>query len=283
MKEEEIAIQIKKKIGKKIGLASTSSFTQYFFKEFLDKYEIEFILTQTGKKQENLTEIEQWALKNKIPIISFDQLEEHLSKVECVILFSFGKIISKKHLETPKYGWVNIHPSKLPALRGSAPLQYSLLQGLKTSAITVMKMCEKMDAGDIIAQEKFEINENYNYSSLLNYLCISGPKFVFEAVDNYLEGKVQLVTQDHSKATYTHFITKKDHYVDGEEPEAVIAKIKAFGYVYLKLDNDYIKCFLARKYEEGGYININGVEPIYVQKPGKKMMHIRSFLNGWRK
>ena len=71
---------------------------------------------------------------------------------------AYGKILPKAFLEIPKYGCINVHPSKLPKYRGSAPIQWTVLNGDETTAVTTMYMNEKMDEGDILYQKAIDID-----------------------------------------------------------------------------------------------------------------------------
>jgi len=73
---------------------------------------------------------------------------------DLVCVVSYGVILPKSFLKIPKYGCINVHPSMLPKYRGSAPIQWAILNGDKTTGVTIMYLNEQMDAGDIILQTK---------------------------------------------------------------------------------------------------------------------------------
>src|SRR3989344_4061146 len=79
-----------------------------------------------------------------------------LSPDLCVVA-SYGKIIPKKYLEIPKYGFVNIHPSLLPKYRGPSPIQTAILNGETETGVTIMLVDAEMDHGHIIAVKKHQI------------------------------------------------------------------------------------------------------------------------------
>lgn len=278
----------------KIVLCGTPNFTINFFEEFLknkDKYLIIGVITRTPKeikKKLYHSDVAKWAIKNNLPLYEVDKINSSneirllLSDCDLVLVFAYGKIISQLLLDLPKFGWFNIHPSLLPRFRGAAPVQYALLNNIEESALTLMKMNAKMDEGDIIAQKRFFLNPFHNLYTVFFELGCWGPKWVEENLAFYLKNLISY-KQDHSQSSYSFLIKKEDYYVEQDCNDLILRKIKAFGYVFFYYDEVVIKCFVAKKYEEGDLLNINGIAPIFLQISGKKIMHIRVFLNGFRK
>ena len=292
---------------KRIALCGTPEFACKFF-DAVDNsrdYVVEFVITQCAKKKDRgyaLAEsaVATWARERKIECFEIDKiqggqsydkqdLEVKLVQVDCVLLFAFGKIIPLNWLQLPRMGWLNIHPSKLPLQRGPSPIQYSLLNGLKESALTLMLMDESMDTGNIIAQLPFDIREHHNATTLMREICVFGPAWVLENMKKYLDGKI-FPTAQQGQATYSKLITKEDYVVQATDTmNSVRAKIKAFGYVYFSQLE--LKCFACEfisccEAEGDGVFKIDvadgAIVPIYVQKDGKKIMHIRNYINGLR-
>ena len=107
---------------------------------------------------------------------------------DIILVIDFGQMIKEPVLSLPKYGCINIHPSLLPAYRGSAPLQRAIMDGLESTAITIFKLDSGMDSGPMLAQVKVEISPEDDYMSLLaksakigsdsliRHICEVGPK-----------------------------------------------------------------------------------------------------------
>ena len=87
-----------------------------------------------------------------------EELKRQNPDVICVV--AYGKILPKEVLEIPKYGCINVHGSLLPKYRGAAPIQWSILNGDKTTGVTTIYMDEGMDSGDMILKKEVEIGEN---------------------------------------------------------------------------------------------------------------------------
>lgn len=295
---------------KKIALCGTPEFVQYFFDKILesDKYDVQFVVTQkveqkTRGKDFNQSPIALWAAANGLEVFEVDKISDNaqsynfhelsakLANLDSVILFAFGKIIPDYWLGLPKQGWLNVHPSKLPISRGPSPIQYSIMHGLKNSSITLMRMNSKMDEGDIIAQLDFEIGKHETTGSLLRKICVIGPDWIIEKAYDYLIGKIK-PKQQNGLATYCNLINKADYIAKPNmSVSEAISKIKAFGHLIFKAEDFNlsvdIKCFAANALPcNDNWLQIKCADgwltPIFVQKPGKKLMHIKHFMNGYK-
>ena len=116
------------------------------------------------KKQIIYSEIKQIALANNFKLFQPHKLSEAANEIlneikpDLIITCSYGKIIPSIILNYPKYKCINIHPSLLPKYRGASPIQYAILNHDKVTGVTLMYMVEEMDAGDILFQEKINID-----------------------------------------------------------------------------------------------------------------------------
>ncbi len=130
-------------------------------------------------------------------IVNNKEFKEEIKALEpdlfCVV--SYGKLLPKSFLQIPKKGAINVHPSLLPKYRGAAPIQWAILNGDKTTGITIMYMNEKMDAGDIILQKEFEIDENETTGELWNRLSINGAQMLIDAIKQIENNTVSRVKQ----------------------------------------------------------------------------------------
>lgn len=170
-----------------------------------------------------------WAQENNTPAQhDYSSLEKQ--NADLFIVASFGRILPKTILEIPKHGTINVHPSLLPKLRGATPIQSAILFGEKETGTTIMLMNEKMDEGPILAQQKLEHPIlNTEYLILEKDLAKLSGEMLVEVIPKWLNGKIEPQPQDHSKATYTKIITKKDGEIDWNKPTEVIErKIRAF-------------------------------------------------------
>lgn len=140
------------------------------------------------------------------------------NKPDVGVLASYGKILSKEVLKIPKHGILNIHPSLLPKYRGASPAQAAILNGDQVTGVTIIKMDEKIDHGPIVAQFKEKIRPDDTAKSLYERLFETGAKVLLTILPAYLEDRIELRKQDHSKATYTKKLTRDDGKVDWTKP-----------------------------------------------------------------
>ncbi len=118
------------------------------------------------------------------------------------IVAAYGEIVKQHLLDMPKIACLNVHPSLLPKYRGATPIQSSLIAGDKETAVTIMQMVLKMDAGDIIKTVNVPIDENINYGDLDQLLSMKGAELLLQVIHEAEKGSLPHTPQDHSKATF---------------------------------------------------------------------------------
>jgi methionyl-tRNA formyltransferase len=142
---------------------------------------------------------------------------------------SYGKILPKALLGQESMTAFNVHPSALPKYRGATPIQAALLAGDATTAVTIMWMAPRMDAGDIALQVPVEIEPVENYGSLHDRLSEIGARTLLDALELLQRGELPRVAQQESAATYTRPIAKDDlelHFT--ETTHEVERRIRAY-------------------------------------------------------
>ena len=126
-----------------------------------------------------------------------DEFKDEIRALEpdLVVVVSYGIILPKSFLKIPKLGCINVHPSMLPKYRGSAPIQWAILNGDKTTGVTIMYLDEGMDSGDIIKQKEVEIDPDETTGDLWNRLSIIGSELLLECVNNIKNGIIERTPQ----------------------------------------------------------------------------------------
>lgn len=169
--------------------------------------------------------VKELALKYDIPVYqptkmkdgtALDMLKE--ADPELVIVVAYGKILPPEILHFPKYGCINIHASLLPELRGAAPIQWSILNGLKKTGVTSMQMDEGLDTGDMLLKDEIEITENMNAEELHDALSAMGAQVMEKTIEAALKGELKPEAQDHSKFTYASMLSKDLSPIDWSKP-----------------------------------------------------------------
>lgn len=183
------------------------------------------------------SQVKIWAEENGMKYLQPETLKNNSNlfsllfslSPDIIVAAAYGKIIPKEILEIPKRGALNVHPSLLPKLRGPSPIQSAILNGDKKTGVTIMLMNEKMDEGHILTNHELQITNNVTSEELEEELAKIGGKLLVETIPTWLAGKIQPTLQNHSKATYTKILTKKDGLINFNEPAEIIErKIRAF-------------------------------------------------------
>jgi methionyl-tRNA formyltransferase len=206
-----------------------------------EKYNVAAVFTQPDKKIGRKRSLEKspvkkLAEKNGIPVFDPPSLKnakisEEIAKLRphLIVVAAYGKILPKEILEIPKYGPINVHFSLLPKFRGASPVQQAILEGEKETGVTLMLMNEKLDAGEIIAQEKKEVSKNDNAKTLSDELSRIGAKLLVETLPKWVSGEIKAVPQDEKEVSFCRPIKKEDGKIDWNDPaEKISRKQKAY-------------------------------------------------------
>ena len=207
----------------KIGFFGTPAHSAYLLKELLAaKLEIAFVVTNVDKpagrkKTLQAPPVKKVALENDIPVLQFPNIKspEAIASILAIpadihIIFAYGAIIPSKIFSSPALGAINLHGSRLPEYRGASPVQSAILAGEKHTGYTLQYIAKKMDAGDIVAQEKIAIDTEDDFASLLEKITRAGCQKLIDLLLSNPKVKFASTAQEHSKATFCHKITAED-------------------------------------------------------------------------
>ncbi|OGC15098.1 methionyl-tRNA formyltransferase [candidate division WOR-1 bacterium RIFOXYA2_FULL_37_7] len=275
--------------------------------------EIIYVISQPDRKKGRGLHLtpspaKKLAIQNKIPVETPEKIKDEtfIKKIkslnpDLIIVAAYGKILPKQILDIPKYGAINIHASLLPKYRGAAPIQHALLNGEKETGITIMQLDEGLDTGDIILQEKLEIEPKDTSAILLDKLFAKGASLLLEAIKQIKNGTAKMIPQNDLKATYAKLITKEMGKINWAKPaEEINNQIRAltpWPSAYTFLDKKMLKIFeaavvpLSEVRKPGEVIETkdqlivacgkDSLSIIDVQLEGKRKMPIADFLKGY--
>ena len=132
-----------------------------------------------------------------------------------IVVAAFGQIIPQAILDIPAYGCLNVHASLLPAWRGAAPIQWSIISGDSETGVTIMKMNAGLDTGDIISQEAVRIRKDETGGSLFDRLMPVGAELLLRTMREIEAGRAVPRPQPEKSTTpYASMLTKKSGLVD---------------------------------------------------------------------
>ena len=272
-------------------------------------YEVSVVYTQPPRKSNRGQKFEKSPIHSFAETISFDvrtpdKLNDNNSEYEyfkslnldLVIVVAYGIIIPKNFLSLSKQGFINLHASLLPKWRGAAPIQRSIMSQDKETGISVMKINEKLDEGDISHIFKINIEENENAQTLSDRLSALASDKISEVIDSIIDKEVNFKQQDHSQATYAKKIKKIEGLIDwNDRAENIIGKINGLypfpgGYFIFKGERyKILKAQLSFNKDKAGKVlsndleiscGENSIKILEIQREGKKPQKINEFLPG---
>lgn len=212
------------------------------------------------------------------------------------IVAAYGLILPQAVIEAFPMGCINIHGSLLPRWRGAAPIQRAIEAGDKESGITIMKVVEKLDAGDMLLKGSVPITADTTGETLHDDMADLGAKLIMAVLDDWPNLKSE--PQDEALVTYAAKIDKAESRLDFSQPAEVLErKIRAFNpypAVFFEYDGERYKILRATVVDAGGKSGeiLSGDERLVIacgdkaleikeiQRQGKKKMPIEELLRG---
>ncbi|MCV2499959.1 MAG: methionyl-tRNA formyltransferase [Candidatus Lightella neohaematopini] len=204
----------------RIVFIGSSIFSLYhLIKLIKKKYCVILIITKPKPKfskrnKKNLSNlIIKVSAKYNIPILwseSLDDIQIMLSKliIDLIIIASYGKKLSKSILDIPKFGCLNIHGSLLPRWRGAAPIQRAIYYGDCVTGVTIIKINNDLDTGNIVYQKICVIKKHDNNITLCKKLAKIGSTILIKLLQTNLFNSS--VSQNNIGVTYAKKLTKQE-------------------------------------------------------------------------
>lgn len=225
-------------------------------------------------------------------------------KADLFLVVAYGEILKESILSIPTKASVNIHTSLLPKYRGAAPIQRCLMNGDLESGVTFMEMVLKMDAGDILLQERVGVPEDMDMASLEASLLSASQRRLAEFLEHFDEYYAKKIPQSEKGVSFAAKITSEDCVIDWSKSSVQIHnQIRALSpspgaYTKIQFGSEIkrFKILKARSLQDAhkqpfGYIWIQNsslyvaagvgvVELLEVQIEGKRSMLVSDFLRG---
>jgi methionyl-tRNA formyltransferase len=171
------------------------------------------------------TPVAQFATEKKLPIFRTEHLSyEQLPEADLMIVIAFGQKISPAAAEHPALGSVNLHASRLPKFRGAAPINWAILSGEKITGNSVIRLAQKMDAGDVLGQSSLPIGETETAGELHDRLAADGAELMTKVIGDFEAGRVLVKPQDESLASRAPKLSREISKIDWNSPAVEIAR-----------------------------------------------------------
>jgi len=142
---------------------------------------------------------------------------------DVIVTAAFGQILTQEILDIPPRGVVNVHASLLPRHRGSAPINWCILQGEETAGVTTMLTARGIDTGDMLLKAETEIGELETAGELTVRLSGMGGKLLVETLEKYLSGEIKPIPQDEAASSYEPMLDKDMGLIDWTKSAREIA------------------------------------------------------------
>lgn len=277
-------------------------------------HEVILVVTQPDRekgrgKEVVFSPVKECAVAHNIPVFQPEKIKkaeevEFLKQYEAdvFVVAAFGQILSKEILDMPRLGCVNIHASLLPKYRGAAPIQWAVIDGEEKTGVTIMRMDEGLDTGDILLQEEIILDAKETGESLFDRLAVLGSNTIVKALELMEKGELTPVPQDHDKSTYAKMLNKKMGVIDFNNSAVVIERLvrglNSWPSAYTYINGKTLKIWEAEvisdalEGQNGQVVKVSKdsffvkcaegmLEIMSLQLEGKKRMNAGEFMRGY--
>lgn len=199
------------------------------FGALADAHDVALTVTQPDRpagraRRLTATSIGQWAHQHDLPVLKAQKVNDP-GVVETVlrvgadanIVVAFGQKIGADLIDSPRHGSVatmNLHASLLPKYRGAAPVNWAIIRGETETGNTLFSLVDRMDAGDILAQQTTPIDPMETAGQLHDRLAAMGPQLVLDVLSQLEAGTLQPQPQDELQMSIAPKLTKAEGRVE---------------------------------------------------------------------
>lgn len=206
--------------------------------------------------------VKQYALDNNIPVLQYKSISKEgfddikAYNPDVLITASFGQILRQNILELAPYGVVNVHTSLLPEYRGSCPINWVVINGEKTTGVTIMQTNAGLDTGDIISQTTLDILPDETAGELTLRLANLGADLLLKTLEDIENNNYTRTPQDEAKSSYYPMLNKEMAKIDfnktAKEIQNLCNGLNPWPICYVVLDsktNQNLKVYKAKPFE----------------------------------
>ena len=248
------------------------------------------------------TPVANWAVANSVKLFkpeTSQSLGELIKDLDLVVTIGYGLLLPIEVLETPKYGFINLHFSLLPRWRGAAPVQRAIEAGDSVTGVTVFQLDAGMDTGPIYLSTQIPLSVSTTADQLFESLANLGVEPVLKTLDLIERGE-RPSPQEEKGATRAYKLSKEEGLIDwNSDAEAINRKINAFnpdpgawsnfrGQIIkinkVRVSNESANAGVLKAVEKSIYIGTatSALELLEVTPSGKAQMSAISWANGAR-
>ncbi len=282
------------------------------------KHEITCVITMPDKAagrgcEVKFSPVKEEAINLGLNVLQPEKIsdEETMKQIEqmdadLLVVVAYSQKIPERLLNYKK-GCINLHPSLLPKYRGADPIRGPILNGDEKTGVSIMQMEERLDSGDILAQEEIEIEAKENAATLEPKLALLGAKMLVDVLDKIENNEIVKIKQNEEESTYVSQITKQSGLIDFNNSASYIERqtraLNPWPSAFTTMEGKTFKVWDADVYDtkeidtdgkdfENGCVIFADKKNVYVkcqegllklnevQLEGKKRMNIEEFLRG---
>jgi methionyl-tRNA formyltransferase len=144
---------------------------------------------------------------------------------DCCPVTAYGALVPQVALDIPRYGWVNLHFSVLPAWRGAAPVHHAILHGDEITGATTFRLVAAMDAGPVYGVVTEPVRPADTTGDLLGRLAVSGARLLVATLDGIEDGTLEPVEQPSEGISLAPKVTVEDAHIDWKQPAFAVDRL----------------------------------------------------------
>lgn len=252
--------------------------------------------------------VKQLCQERGVPVYQFERIKnEGVDSLKALqpdmfVTAAFGQLLSQEILDIPKYGTVNVHASLLPQYRGSAPINWCILNGETKAGVTTMLTNIGMDTGDMLLAAETPIGEMETAGELTVRLADMGAELLVKTLKRYPEGDLKPTPQNEALSSYQPMLSKEmgriDWTKDARQIACQVRGLNPWPGAYTENESGRLKLYLARACKAEsvapcGTVVVSGakeglfiacgegwLEILELQAPNAKRMSAKAYLQG---
>lgn len=311
IKDYRVEFNINEKRKIRIVFMGTPSFAVPILEGLIDNYEVLLVVCQPDRKKDRkgnviIPDTKKVAIEHNIPVFQPLNIREEYQTIldyepDMIVTCAYGQFIPKVVVDYPKYGCINVHGSLLPKLRGGAPIHWAIINGEKTTGITVMLMDKKMDAGDIISQRSLDIGEDEILDSLYQRMSILGKELLLDTIPSIIDGTAKYFPQNEDEVTFGLNVRKEEEKIDFSKSvvdiKNLVRGLNSVPGAYCLIDDNRMKVYQVgivssnKNGELGEIVDVDNegmivkcsdgyIKILDIAISGKKRCMVRDYFNG---
>ena len=192
-----------------------------------DGHEILAVYTQPDRtsgrgRRKAISPLKEYSVSKNYLVLQPENFRSNSSEIntlkkfdaDIAVVAAYGILLPPEVLSAFRHGCINLHPSLLPKYRGASPVSSTILAGDKYTGVTIIQLDSGMDSGPILSQEKIKLRGDEFCDKLTMDLFMLGSKLVSKTISEFATGNIEIVQQDHDKATFTEQLSRNDGLID---------------------------------------------------------------------